>query len=306
MTHSSTPAQGWAFLVARGHETGYQLLLAPDFVLTGREPGLLMNEVQGEVPESGPPVVTTMVGPVSGPLGVVHQTARLTRADVGLADRPEAPLRDRVGRPLLLAYGFVCRGVRVVAVDDRDLGLARDAAMATYQRFYAAEDDFLPEASHPYPVSSSVTPAAATPAPPAGPQRQPAPWTSQVLPKRQQPTPRRPAMILGVLVVALTLVGGIYIALRESPVEVPDINGKSQLEAIQLVDKAGLVLKTMCEPNDKPVGTVVRAEPHPGEHVPPGSEVRIWVSTGQVPTKIPSSAAEASCPPPLLSHPTAT
>ena len=81
MTGGST--RGWAFLVARGHKAGYHLLLAPGFVLANRESWLLMDEVQGEVPAQAPPRVTDIVGPVSGPLCVVHRTIRATRADVG-------------------------------------------------------------------------------------------------------------------------------------------------------------------------------------------------------------------------------
>jgi hypothetical protein len=64
---TSESTQGWAFLVARGRQTGYQLLLAPDFIMTGRESALLMDEIRGEVPMHGPPVVADNAGPTSGP-----------------------------------------------------------------------------------------------------------------------------------------------------------------------------------------------------------------------------------------------
>jgi len=216
VTSESIP--GWAFLVARGRQTGYQLLLAPDFIMTGREAALLMDEVRGEVPMQGPPMVTDIAGPVSGPLCMVYRTVRATRGDVGAADRPEEPLLDRAGRPLVLTYGFICRGSRVVAPHDQDLRVARDAAVATYRRFHAAEETFPPETSRPYSVQSTVAPAEAAlsgsaaprPAAPAEPalswpaaSRSPAPWTAQTLPGSQQPAlvRRRPAIVISLIAV---------------------------------------------------------------------------------------------------------
>jgi hypothetical protein len=216
VTSESIP--GWAFLVARGRQTGYQLLLAPDFIMTGREAALLMDEVRGEVPMQGPPMVTDIAGPVSGPLCMVYRTVRATRGDVGAADRPEEPLLDRAGRPLVLTYGFICRGSRVVAPHDQDLRVARDAAVATYRRFHAAEETFPPETSRPYSVQSTVVPAEAALSGPAAPRpaapaepalswpaasRSPAPWTSQTLPGSQQPAlvRRRPAIVISLIAV---------------------------------------------------------------------------------------------------------
>jgi hypothetical protein len=206
---------GWPFAVARGHDTGYQLLLAPEFIATGHESGLLMSEVHGEVPDTAPPRTTTIAGPSSGPVALVYRTTRLTRADVGKTDRPEAAMLDRAGRPLLLAYGFVCRGVRVLAPDERDLKVARDGAIATYRRFRAAEADFLPEVSHPYHTRSTVAPIDTAPTrPPASPST--APWTAEALPtRRPAPARRRPTTITALVTVfalAIFLIG--YLASR--------------------------------------------------------------------------------------------
>ncbi len=173
----------------------------------------------------GPPMVIDIAGPISGPLCVVYRTLRATRGDVGAADQPEVPLLDRAGRPLVLTYGFICRGSRVVAPHYEDLHIARNAAVATYRRFHAAEETFPPETSRPYPVRSTMAPveaapsgsAAPRPSPPAEPahswpDRSPPPAlsTPHTLPSSQQPAPdqRRPIIVMSLIVVAaLALLG---------------------------------------------------------------------------------------------------
>jgi hypothetical protein len=223
---TNEPALGWAFLVARGRQTGYQLLLAPDFIMTSRESALLMDEIRGEVPVQGPPVVTDIAAPASGPLCMVYRTVRATRADVGTADLADEPLLDRAGRPLVLTYGFICRGSNVIAPHDQDLGVARDAAVATYRRFHAAEETFAPETSRPYSLQSTVAPAEAAlsapatprssaPAEPAhswyAPSRSPAPWTSQTLPGSESTeiARRRPAIVISLIAVAALALFGL-------------------------------------------------------------------------------------------------
>jgi hypothetical protein len=191
---------GWAFLVARGRVLGYQLLLAPDFLVASGESALLMDEIRGEVSAQGPPVVTELAGAASGPVGVVYRTLRATARDVDGADRPAEPLLDRAGRPLVLTYGFVCHGAGVTGPDEEDLRVARDAALATYRRFRAAEEAFRTRTSYPYSLRSAVTPAVAPPgataqAPPASaaPAKEapassaPPAWTAQVLPDNRRP-----------------------------------------------------------------------------------------------------------------------
>jgi hypothetical protein len=155
---------GWAFLVARGRQLGYQLLLAPDFLAASGQSALLMDEVRGEVPAQGPPVVSDL----DGQLCAVYRTLRATSQDIGAADGPPEPLLDRAGRPLVLTYGFVCRGVRVTGPDEDDLRVARDAALATYRRFRAAEEAFVTRMSYPYSLRSAVEPAAIATATAAG------------------------------------------------------------------------------------------------------------------------------------------
>lgn len=227
MTSEST--QAWAFLVARGRQSGYQLLLAPDFIMTSHESALLMDEIRGEVPMPGPPMVTGLAGPTSGPLCIAYRTIRATQGDVGAADRPEEPLLDRAGRPLVLTYGFILRGSRAVAPHDQDLRVARDLAVATYRRFHASEETFAPETSRPYSVQSAVAPVEAAlsgpsapghsaPAEPAhswsAPSPPPPPWRSQALPGSQRPATvrRRPAIVISLIAAAALALSGFTLA----------------------------------------------------------------------------------------------
>lgn len=272
---------GWPFLVARGRETGYQLLLAPDFVLAGRAAGLLLAEVSGEVPAQGPPQVSTLAGP-SGPLAVVQRTVRASRGDVGEQERPEAPLLDRAGRPILLGFGFVTPGVQVTVVDDADLWPAQEAALATYRRFHADEHDFVPEASSAYPLRSTVGRPPA-PAPVAAPPAAPA-WSAEVLPTRP-PEPPRPRLLLPALgVVALLLVVlGVFVFRGggDGAVAVPDVVGLSQADAAQRLQKAGLTpVVTTVAMSNAAVGTVLATAPAADETVPAGSTVELTVSSG--------------------------
>jgi hypothetical protein len=208
MTGEST--LGWAFLVARGRVLGYQLLLAPDFLVASGESALLMDEIRGEVPAQGPPMVAELAGPASGPVCVVYRTLRATARDVDGADRPAEPLLDRAGRPLVLTYGFVCQGAGVTGPDEEDLRVAWDAALATYRRFRAAEEAFRTRTSYPYSLRSAVTPAvappeataqaphpSAAPAKPAPASSAPPSWTAQVLPDDRRSTPVRRAASAG-------------------------------------------------------------------------------------------------------------
>jgi hypothetical protein len=289
---------GWAFAVGRGHATGYRLLLIPGFMTDGPEPGLLMSRIRGEAPASRPPLITTVVGADHGVLAVVYRTAELTRADVGRTDSPEAALLDRAGRPLVLTYGFLCRGVRVVAPDERDLSVARDAALATYLRFHAAEEDFSPETSDPYPVHSTVTSidgaaAGRSPTTPAI-----APWTAEAIPTpRPSPViPRRGlplAALLGVLLL-IPLIAGLV--LHDDTVQVPDVVNRPLADARRDISDAGLLADPdpVPEIDPRPPGTVIRTDPPGGTSVSRKSTVRLWTSSGPVPEAVPGTPSGRS------------
>ena len=293
MTARDVP--GWGFLVARGYQAGYQLLLAPEIINTGSDSGLLLGGIQDEVAETAPPR-TTVVRLADGPTAVVYRTERLTRAALGETDQADAPLLDRAGRPLVLAYGFVCRNVKVVSPDAHDLDVARNQAIATYRRFHASEEDFLPEVSHSYPLRSRVAPLAPEPSPKQD-SRLPAAWTADAMPSRRQLVPPAPSgrvgMAVGAVLAVLVVIGivAVYLAAR-GEVEVPDVVEMSQPEAERAIRDAGLVVGEVNEETDnRASGTVIRTEPKAGQRVNRASRIQLWISTGPAPTRLRFSSA---------------
>jgi hypothetical protein len=172
-------APGWSFLVARGRHTGYQTLLAPDFLAESNEYGVL-GEATGADAE---PAIARLHGLMAGDVVLAYRTQRLTDADLGGA--AGGPLTDEFGRPLELMYGFVVRAAALGVVDDVDFAQARAEAIATYQRFLANESGFQLETSGAFALRS--IPAAAEPAPVRRAPTQPAPT---------QPAPARPAPVM--------------------------------------------------------------------------------------------------------------
>ena len=105
-----------------------------------------------------------------------------------------------------------------------------------------------------------------------------------------EPARRRPIWpwLLGVLLVALALVGG-WFAWQEvqsqlsaaKPVAVPDVVGSVERLAVQQIQEAGL--KELVERTDNadvPVGQVFAQDPQPGDRTERGNFVTITVSTG--------------------------
>lgn len=272
---------GWAFLVARGFEIGYQVLLAPDFLLDGPAAGLLLSEVRGEVPDAGPPQMATVAAPWGGVAAIVHRTTRLTRGDVGETDRPDASLTDRAGRALVLAYGFVCRDAQVIAPEAQDLQAAREQAVATYRRFWAAGEDFRPETSSAYPVRSGMVPVDVVPATAPSVMATPA-WNADPLAGVEAAPDRRPPIrILLGLLAAICLIAvlglGAFAALTTT---VPDVRGQASTDAQREIVDAGLRVKLNTVPDSKPRGTVIKTEPEKGQRLRNNAVVTITVSDG--------------------------
>ena len=138
-------ALGWPFLIGRGRRTGHRVLLAPDFLVTAGDHGVLEGI-------SGNTVMKL------GPLTVRSATHQVEARDVNETERP----RDEHGRPLRLIYGVVAKGVEPA---NADLPNALAAALATYRRFLSAEQRFTVESAQAIPLADqpstvdSVTPA---------------------------------------------------------------------------------------------------------------------------------------------------
>jgi serine/threonine-protein kinase len=69
---------------------------------------------------------------------------------------------------------------------------------------------------------------------------------------------------------------------------VPDVRGKSQIDAIDQLVSRGLGAKAFNVPSSKPQGTVVAQDPPPGKSVPAKTTVRINVSTGPEQVGVPN------------------
>jgi hypothetical protein len=146
-TVPDSPPYGWAFLIARGRQQGYQALLVPDFLAESNEYGVLDQATGGESAVG----ITPVHGLAAGDVVLVYRSERLGAGDLGWLS---GPVTDQFGRPLELLYGFVLRGGGISEVDDADLATARDEAIATYRRFLAAESAFEREVSKPFVVRS--------------------------------------------------------------------------------------------------------------------------------------------------------
>lgn len=82
----------------------------------------------------------------------------------------------------------------------------------------------------------------------------------------------------------------IVVSLGPPPVEVPDVVGKPQATANNLITDAGLVVGTVTEEYSTTVlaGRVMSQSPEAGEEVPPGTLVDLVVSRGPAPVTVPS------------------
>jgi serine/threonine-protein kinase len=73
----------------------------------------------------------------------------------------------------------------------------------------------------------------------------------------------------------------IYTLFRIGDTQVPDVIGRSQAEAQQMAEKAGLKVNILPRADDKaPVNTVFRTDPSPNSSVKKDSVLKIYVSTG--------------------------
>lgn len=205
-----TPAYGWTFLVARGRRTGYQTLLAPDFLAESNEYGVL-----GELADAdAQPAIARLHGLTAGDVVLAYRTQRLTDADLGEG----GPLTDEFGRPLELLYGFAVRAEAIGRLDDADFGRAQAEALGTYQRFLADESSFGLETSRAFalrsipataePRPAEPKPAAPVPAAPVMVPAEPVP-AAFVVPAPVAAAPRSPAarrslVLAGILILALS------------------------------------------------------------------------------------------------------
>ena len=142
-------ALGWPFLVAAGRRRDYSTLLAPDFLVSTLDYGILDESVRPGVDGS-----------------VEVRTRGGRRLTIVSATR-SVGVRDEHGRPLRMMYGFVCVAGSVPVPAAEDLAAALGVALPAYERFLADEDRVAVEPSAGFPLRSVVVglaPAALLPA----------------------------------------------------------------------------------------------------------------------------------------------
>jgi hypothetical protein len=201
--------QAWPFLIARGRQRGYSVLLAPHFLLAEGDYGFL-EEATGPVPAAEPVRVAVAVSQRGRRSYLTWSEHRVTSADLGGAEP-----RDEHSRPLLLLYGFLCTDAPTGAPAMADLDHARRTAMDTYRRFLADENGFTTEPSAPFDTYSPTVPSASPP--PSRPAPSPA-----AVPAAPSPVPRTlRRLVIAAAVVAGTAAAAVVVTIVTSSGEDP-------------------------------------------------------------------------------------
>jgi hypothetical protein len=141
---------GWPFLIARGRRRGYEVLLAPDFLVAGQEYGFL-EEVAGPARHGPAPSIAGATTPGGRAICLVWTEYVVRGNDLGTG---EADPVDEHSRPLLLLQGFLCAGARVLEPSAADLDHAHRAALDCYRGFLADEEGFTVRQSSPFETTS--------------------------------------------------------------------------------------------------------------------------------------------------------
>ncbi len=153
--------------------------------------------------------------------------------------------------------------------------------------------------------------AASTPSQPQ-PATQPAPRSNLPPPtvspdemyRRVQATPRPPSqvpfVITSIALAALVVVGAWYLirTITDDPagpttttgtttIEVPDVIGRPEDEARQMLQESGFQVEPRAETSDSEAGTVIQTEPRAGEAVDETTRVTMVVSSGPARIQIP-------------------
>lgn len=204
----SEAQQAWPFLIARGRRKGYSVLLAPGFLVAEREHGFLEDVASPTRPDEPVRVAATET-PGGRRVSLVWTDYRVAHADVpsdGAADAAAHPV-DEHSRPLRLLHGFLLTDGQVSSAEPADLERTREAALDTYRRFLADEENFTIEESAPLPIASPVVRLA--------------PPTPQVPPHARRRVPTTAYLVLAALVAGTGVLLGSVFA-EDPPVRIGD------------------------------------------------------------------------------------
>jgi serine/threonine-protein kinase len=84
----------------------------------------------------------------------------------------------------------------------------------------------------------------------------------------------------------------IFVSTGKPKVVVPEVHGKSSVDAVQALADAGLKSKLMTVPSDQPAGTVVAQDPKAGSKVVVGTLVHVNVAKGPTQVGVPLVVGE--------------
>ena len=89
-------------------------------------------------------------------------------------------------------------------------------------------------------------------------------------------------IIVAVLVILVIGVGAAVVSILGGGVQVPDVTGKTQTEAVKALEDAGLKAGDVTSTSDTeaPAGTVVRQDPAAGTKLDDGADVALVISSG--------------------------
>jgi uncharacterized protein (TIGR01777 family) len=129
--------RAWPFLVGRSRVFGYRPIVVPQFLLEHNASALLAGAVRGDLSDPNTATYREIHGSVAGDLSLVFRVIQAQRRHIGLAG--DEPLRDGVGRVILLLEGIVLEGRRRdIVITKGDLQVAHEQVEQAYREFWHA------------------------------------------------------------------------------------------------------------------------------------------------------------------------
>ena len=211
-------AAGWPFLVGRGGNAGYRVIIAPEFMAGSRQGVAAIGWLAtGKESDTTVAFVKELKGPAEAPATAVFRNFPAHAHDY--LPGGSGLLKDSSGRPILITGASILRltGTQTtkLGLTTADLSRAHELVKPTFREFWQQEDKYPQQPSRSFAVGQvtsgavpltliNVQPSSAPASRPASPLPAPAEATRRTQPKR---------LILGVVVAilaAILAVVGIY------------------------------------------------------------------------------------------------